>query len=136
MRLGVGVLVLALIGGLSFALADEQGLGRCNLDERAAPVKSSFVSATVRGPATAEEIRNQTAVAIRGVRAPMSPAYANLPRVFAFFVLGGVRHGTIAAVVDGHIPAAGDEVRLATRRRDPDLPCHFIPWTVVPGDSV
>ena len=58
MRLGVGVLVLALIGGLSFALADEQGLGRCNLDERAAPVKSSFVSATVRGPATAEEIRN------------------------------------------------------------------------------
>ena len=63
----------------------------------------------------------------------MSPKYENLPRVFVFYKEGGARHGTIAAVVSGPVPKAGDQVVVASRHRDPDAPCAFIPWVIVPG---
>jgi hypothetical protein len=131
-----GLVVLALFASSVGARSEIPGPPRCDIDERAAPSQPSFVSATVRGPATAAEVRAQTAAAIFSTRAPLSPAYAALPRVFAFFVVGGVRHGTIAAVIDGHVPVAGEVVKLASRHRDPDMPCHFIPWIVVPGEMV
>ena len=132
----VGLVALALIASSETAHCETSDPKRCEIDERAAPSRPSFVTATVRGPATAAEVRAQTAAAIFSAHAPLSPAYAGLPRVFAFFAVGGVRHGTIAAVIDGHVPTAGEVVKLASRHRDPDMPCHFIPWIVVPGEMV
>lgn len=105
----------------------------CLLDKRAVPDAAEMFSATVRGPATSQEILSQTATAVNRARAPMSPKYESLPRVFVFYKEGGVRRGTIAAVLSGPIPKAGDQVTVASRHKDPDAPCAFIPWVVVPG---
>jgi hypothetical protein len=105
----------------------------CALDANSAPQSPLVFSGVARGPATAQEIASQTGVANARVRAPMSPKYAGLPRAFVYFTMGGVRHGTIAAVVDGVMPKPGEAVVVASRRRDPDLPCAFIPWTVRRG---
>jgi hypothetical protein len=108
----------------------------CALDQAPFAGRSQVYQGVVRGPASPEEVRQQTAIAIAKTGAILSPAYANLPRIFAFYEdpTGG-RHGTIAAVVDGRMPQPGERVRLASRRRDPSQPCAFIPWTVV-GASV
>jgi hypothetical protein len=102
----------------------------CALDAHSAPAKSTLFSGVARGPATAGEVVSQTAIALARSHAPVSPKYANLPRAFVYFVYGGRRHGTIAAVVDGVMPKPGEAVVVASRRRDPDQPCAFIPWTV------
>ncbi len=105
----------------------------CRLDHAAAPDVADTYAGVVRGPASAQEILTQTAIAINRTHAPMSPKYETLPRVFVFYEVGGQRHGTIAAVIDGDMPPPGAPVTLASRRRDPDLPCAFIPWTVTRG---
>ena len=105
----------------------------CLLDHAAAPDVAAAYAGVVRGPASAQEILTQTAIAINRVHAVMSPKYETLPRVFVFYDVGGRRHGTIAAVIDGDMPPPGAPVTLASRRRDPDAPCAFIPWTVIKG---
>ena len=87
----------------------------------------------MRGPASPAEVTSETQIAIARTHAPLSPRFVDLPRVVAIFVLGGVRHSTIAAVTDGVSPQPGESVTLASRHRDPDLPCAFIPWTIVKG---
>ena len=109
----------------SAAMADS-----CDLDPSSAPAKSTLFSGVARGPATGAEVISQTSVALARSHAPVSPKYANLPRAFVYFLYGGRRHGTIAAVTDGVMPKPGEAVTLASRRRDPDQPCAFIPWTV------
>lgn len=91
------------------------------------------VMAQVRGPATPEEVIAQTQAARRLSGADLSPAYAAFPRIYAYYKVAGVRHGTIAAVTRGTIPAPGDFVTLVSRHRDPTQPCAFVPWTVQPG---
>lgn len=102
----------------------------------AAPAQPLHFHAKVQGMAPPEEVRRQTAIAERRTGGAVSPDYANFPRVIAIYVVDGVAHSTIAAVVDGHIPQPGDSVELASRYRDPRSSCNFIPWTVVPASSV
>ena len=102
----------------------------CTLNATDAPQTSTLFAGVARGPATATEIVTQTAVALSRAQAQVSPTYANLPRAFVYFMYGGRRHGTIAAVIDGVMPQPGEAVVVASRRRDPDQPCAFIPWTV------
>jgi hypothetical protein len=128
--LAASLAVAALTQGLAPADA-LAGPAACLLDARAAPKTPLLFKGTVRGPATATEVSEQTQIAIRRTRASESPAYAKLPRVFVYYTYNGVRHGTIAAVTDGAMPKAGDEVTLASRHRDPKEPCAFVPWTVV-----
>ena len=105
----------------------------CRLDPSAAPEIADTYPGIVRGPATAQEVLAQTAIAVTRVRAPLSAKYEDLPRVFVIYVANGARHGTIAAVIDGDIPQPGEAVVVASRHRDPDSPCAFIPWTVTKG---
>ena len=117
------------LAAASPALADPV----CLLDRAAAPDVADTYAGIVRGPATAQEILTQTAIAINRTHAVLSPKYETLPRVFVIYQAGGVRHGTIAAVIDGDIPRPGEQVVVASRRRDPDAACAFIPWTVMKG---
>ena len=125
-RIWVGA-ALALVGFAATTKADEL----CRLDPASAPDKPAYVEATVEGPAGDEVIIAQTRIAILHTHAPMSPAYVKLPRILAAYRQGGVLHHIIAAIVDGPIPVKGESVTLASRHRDPDQPCAFIPWTVV-----
>ena len=102
-----------------------------------APLKPGHIEGIVVGPAPPEEVARQTQIAEARTGGSVSPDYVALPRILVDFVSNGVRSRTIAAVVDGPVPARGTVVILATRRRDPRDPCHFIPWTVEPpGVSV
>ena len=103
----------------------------CALDPRSAPDRPLLLPGVVRGPATEAEVLSGTRIAIERTHAPVSPKYVNLPRVVVFYELGGVQHATIAAVLDGILPQPGDPVTIASRYRDPDAACAFIPWTVV-----
>jgi hypothetical protein len=125
-------LVVAALIHQGLAPADAlAGPATCLLDARSAPKTPFLFKGIVRGPATATEVSEQTQIAIRRTRASESPAYAKMPRVFVYYTYNGVRHGTIAAVTDGVMPKAGDQVTLASRHRDPNEPCAFVPWTVV-----
>ena len=126
---------LAIAIALGLAAAPAFAAPACLIDKRAVPDKAVMFPAIVRGEATSQEILAQTATAMNRARAAMSPKYENLPRVFVFYKEGGARHGTIAAVVSGPVPKAGDQVVVASRHRDPDAPCAFIPWVVVPEKS-
>jgi hypothetical protein len=128
--LAAALVVAASIQGLAPAVA-LAGPAACLLDARSAPKTPMLFKGTVRGPASAAEVSEQTRIAIQRTRASESPGYAKLPRVFVFYTSNGVRRGTIAAVTDGAMPKAGDEVMLASRHRDPNAPCAFVPWTVV-----
>ena len=105
----------------------------CMLDRAAAPDVADTYPGIVRGPATTQEILTQTAIAINRTHAALSPKYETLPRVFVIYQAGGQRHGTIAAVLDSDIPPPGEPVIVASRHRDPDAACAFIPWTVMKG---
>jgi hypothetical protein len=133
------LLALCLVPPLTpISFADEasaQNAAHCVVYERAAPAKPAYVSATVKGIAAPEEVQRETHIAELKTGGSVSPDYVALPRILAVFMVNGVPHGTIAAVVDGHIPQAGETVELATRHRDPKLPCSFIPWTVVPAPT-
>jgi len=126
MRLALGLAFWLAAGGAAAAET-------CALDINGAPKTSILFAGVARGPATAREIVSQTAIALARSHAPLSPKYAKLPRAFVYFMAGGRRHGTIAAVLDGVMPKPGEAVVLASRRRDPDEPCAFIPWTVLRG---
>ncbi len=126
MRAAIGFVFWA--STCSFAWA-----GACALDAAGAPAAAVSFRGVARGPATKEEIATQTAVAVKRAGAPMSPKYADLPRAYVYYEAGGARHGTIAAVVDGVMPKPGEKVALLSRRRDPDVPCAFIPWTITRG---
>jgi hypothetical protein len=119
---------LALVLVSAPALA---GSPTCQLDPRAAPSTPVLFKGVVRGVASPSEVAEQTAIAVKRTRAPESPAYVKMPRVFAFYVANGARHGTIAAVTSGDIPKAGEQVILASRHRDASQPCAFVPWTVI-----
>jgi hypothetical protein len=123
----------ALGFALWLAAAGAAAAETCALDLNSAPLSSLLYSGVARGPATPEEIASQTAIARSRVHAQVSPKYANLPRAFVYYAEGGRLHGTIAAVLDGVMPQRGEAVIVASRRRDPDLPCAFIPWTVRRG---
>ena len=116
---------------MAFAPLTAFAAGNCALDPTSAPDTPSFVDAIVTGPASEAEVLQQTRIAIQRTHAPMSPKYVALPRIDAVFTDNFGSHHTIAAVLGGPIPKAGEHVTLATRRRDPDEPCAFIPWTVV-----
>ena len=117
--------------------AETPSAGACQLDPASAPDKPAYFDAIVLGPASDEEVITQTRVAIMRTHAPESPSYVKVPRIYAIFKDGGVAHRTIAAVVSGRTPARGEKVKLASRHRDPNAPCAFIPWTVVdPGSQV
>jgi len=123
--------IAAALAAILAAAAPVRAADDCALDPVGAPDKSFFVEAVVIGPASDEEVMQQTRVAIERTHAPMSPKYVALPRIDAVYSDGVHSHRTIAAVLDGPLPKAGDHVKLASRRRDPDQPCAFIPWTVV-----
>jgi hypothetical protein len=109
----------------------------CQLDPAAAPDKIEYVEAVVVGPASDAEVLAQTRIAILRTKAPVSPAYVKLPRITAIFRDSqGLVHKTIAAVLSGPPPPRGAHVTLASRHRDPNQPCAFVPWTVAkPGDA-
>ena len=118
---------------LWLAASSAAAAATCALNPQSAPAASILFAGVARGPATAEEIATQTAIARARSHAPLSPRYANLPRAFVYYMYAGRRHGTIASVIDGIMPKPGEAVVVASRRRDPDLPCAFIPWTVQRG---
>ncbi len=124
---------LAFAAPASFAHAAEV----CQLDPAAAPDKIEYVEAVVVDPASDADVLAQTRVAILRAKAPVSPAYVKLPRINAIFRDSrGVAHKTIAAVLSGPPPPRGSHVTLASRHRDPNQPCAFVPWTVAkPGDA-
>jgi hypothetical protein len=129
------LLALAVLAPLCQARADSEV---CQLDPVGAPDKIYYFDAVVIGPANDAEVLAQTRIAILRTKAPVSPAYVNLPRIDAIYRdADGSAHRTIAAVITGLLPAHGAHVRLASRHRDPNQPCAFIPWTVArPGDAV
>jgi hypothetical protein len=106
------------------------GADTCALNAWGAPKHALTYPGVARGPATKSEIDSQTAIAVSRARAPLSPKYADMPRAFVYFQMGGKRRGTIAAVVDGVMPKPGEAVTLVERHRDPDVPCAFVPWTI------
>ena len=109
----------------------------CLLDPIAAPAEIEYFDGVVLGPASDAEVLAQTRIAILRARAPVSPAYVNLPRILAVYrdAQGGA-HQTIAAVISGPLPPPAAHVKLASRHRDPNQPCAFVPWTLVgPGDA-
>jgi len=112
--------------GEAFALDS----GRCVLNARDPPAQPAHYAAKVQGPASPDEVKRQTKIAEIHTGGTVSPDYVAYPRVIAFFIVNGVSHSTIAAVVDGDIPKPGEIVDLASRYRDPRDPCRFIPWTV------
>jgi hypothetical protein len=126
----IGLAASALTWGAAAACAQSGG---CALDEHGAPTTTAHYHGVALGPATGDEVRSQTAIAVKRAGAPISPAYVNLPRIDAIYLANGARHVTIAAIVDGVVPRKGDAVVLAARHRDPDTACSFVPWTVVPG---
>jgi hypothetical protein len=126
----IAILSVALAGAGEAARADP-GL-ECQLDEHFAPRQSKVVSAEMLGMASPEEVARQTRVAIERSHARLSPAYVSLPRILAVFIDASGRHQTIAAVLDGKIPRVGASIKLESRHRDPNQPCSFVPWTVVP----
>ena len=135
-KLGLA-LALAAAGPMIVRAQTPSAETTCQLDPAAAPDKPFYIDAVVLGPASDEEVLTQTRVAIMRTHAPESPSYVKLPRIDAIFKIGGVAHRTIAAVVSGRTPARGARVKLASRHRDPNEPCAFIPWTVVdPGSEV
>lgn len=127
------LLALATLGASGAAFA--QGGASCHMNALDPPMRPSYVMAKVQGPAPPEEVRRQTAIAEKRTGGAVSPDFADLPRIIAIYVVNGASHSTIAAVVDGVIPKAGETVKLASRFRDPRRPCNFIPWTVVSKSS-
>jgi hypothetical protein len=105
----------------------------CALNAWGAPKTAHTYPGVARGPATKQEIDSQTAIAVSRAHAPLSPKYADMPRAYVYFQMGGKRQGTIAAVVDGAMPKPGEAVTLLERHRDPDAPCAFVPWTITKG---
>jgi hypothetical protein len=104
----------------------------CIINETAAPLQPRRFTATVLGPAPPSEVQRQTAIAETRTGGHVSPDYVSLPRILAVYADDwGISHTTIAAVVDGDVPKAGDTVVLESRHRDLRSPCDFIPWTVV-----
>ena len=133
---GTLCLVPPLTPVFSLGSAFAQEPAACPAVGLAAPERPVHYSAKVQGIATREEVRRETAIAERRTGGAISPDYVNLPRILAIYMIGGVAHSTIAAVVDGLIPQSGDAVQLASRYRDPRSPCNFIPWTVVPASTI
>jgi hypothetical protein len=130
---------LRLTLALAIALLATQAGGAevCQLDRLAAPDSIQTFEAVVVGSASEAEVLAETRIAIFRARAPVSPAYVKLPRIFAIFRdAQGRPHQTIAAVLSGPLPQRNAHVTLAARHRDPNQPCAFIPWTVVgPADA-
>jgi hypothetical protein len=124
----------ALLACASHARAD----GACALNKESAPDKPVYFPAIAQGPASDAEVAEQTRIAVERSGAPVSPAYVKLPRIIAIYKdPAGKTHRTIAAVISGPLPARGAHITLATRYRDPNALCAFIPWTVAqPGSSV
>jgi hypothetical protein len=122
---------LAIAGAL---LCFGAGAQACHLRVPDHPME---LRAVVIGPSPVAETRRQTEIAIRFTGGAPNPRYAALPRILADFSDNrGVSHRTIAAVIDGIIPAAGSSVVLRTRYLDPADDCRFIPWTVKSLGSV
>ena len=132
--------VLCLVQGLPSPFLTDRAFavenGACAIKESEAPAQPQHFRAKVQGMATPEEVRRQTHIAELKTGGAVSPDYVGYPRILAFFIVGGVAHSTIAAVVDGHIPQPGEIVELESRHRDPRSACNFIPWTVVPAPSI
>ena len=128
-------LTLALVFVLLAPL--NAGAEMCLLDPSAAPDKIEYLDGVVIGVASDAEVLAQTRVAILRSRAPVSPAYVKLPRILAIFHdANGAAHRIIAAVLSGALPPPGAHVTLASRHRDPNQPCAFVPWTVAkPEDA-
>jgi len=133
---GALCLILSLTPISSSDSAFAQQTEHCAALGLAAPTQPLHFHAKVQGMAPPEEVRRQTEIAERRTGGAISPDYVRFPRIIATYVVDGVVHSTIAAVVDGHIPQPGDSVELASRYRDPRSSCNFIPWTVVPASPV
>jgi len=58
----------------------------------------------------------------------VNPAYLPLKHVWVSWQNGS--SVTMAAVPEHMSVKIGDTVELDSRYRDPNLPCHFIPWTI------
>ena len=131
-------LTLALVFALFSPWAAFADSDVCSLDPAGAPDKIDYFEGVVVGVATDAEVLAQTRVAIGRARAPVSPPYVKLPRIVAIFRdSSGLAHQTIAAVLSGPLPQPQAHVTLASRHRDPNAACAFIPWTVVgPGGAV
>ena len=126
---------LIFAAGLSLTATASHADESCALDPLAAPDSPVYIDAIVVGPASDADVLAQTRIAIQRTHAPVSPAYVNLPRIDAVYVDAGVRHMTIAAVIGEPTPKPGAHVTLASRHRDPNTPCAFVPWTVAPKGS-
>ena len=125
--------VAAFLMGALMSLSSAQAApAACPPGGVRAPLGIVHVQATVVGPAPPDEVERQTNIAILRAGGTPSPRYAAYPRILADYVEGGRAHRTIAAVIEGPIPRAGEKVELTARRRDPEDPCHFIPWTATP----
>ncbi len=121
--------------GAAMLVASADAKDACPAGGVAAPLAAIHHQGKVIGLAPAAEVERQTRIAETRTGGHVSPDYVALPRVLVAFVEGGARHETIAAVLEGPIPAPGAIVDLASRRRDPRDPCAFIPWTVTPAGT-
>jgi hypothetical protein len=124
-----------VLAGLAFAPTASRADEACALVPAAAPDNPTYVEAIVIGPASEADVLAQTRIAIQRTHAPVSPAYVNLPRIDAIYRDAAGQHMTIAAVIGDVPPAHGAHVTLASRHRDPNAPCAFVPWTVAPKGS-
>jgi hypothetical protein len=127
---------LALVSAwAALLLASAHAKDACPEGGVRAPLAAVHLKGKVIGPAPAAEVERQTRIAEARTGGHVSPDFAALPRVLVAYVEGGARHETIAAVLEGPIPAPGEIVDLASRYRDPRDPCAFIPWTVKPAGT-
>ncbi len=131
-RLRAGLALLAFGLATGPAAHASAASPACAITEKSLPKRPQHYRGISQGLALEADIKSQTDIAIARSGAPLSPKYEKLPRIDAIYVDQGVKHSTIAAVTDGHVPPKGEKIELASRYRDPDQPCSFIPWTVVP----
>src|SRR5262245_15875942 len=64
------------------------------------------------------------------IGAKISPTYLPLKRVVVDISGPSSKFSTFAAVPESMTVKTGDVVEVNSRYRDPNLPCHFIPWTI------
>lgn len=93
------------------------------------PVAQHYMAQVTRFLTRQEALEATLAVEAQ-LGARVNPAYLRLRHVYARGYGQDTGLATVAAVPDHLSVRTGDTVELGSRYRDPNLPCHFIPWTV------
>jgi hypothetical protein len=88
------------------------------------------LTARVTGFVPSEQVLAITKGVEGEIGVKISPTYLPLKRVVVDISGPNGKFSTFAAVPASMTVKTGDVVEVNSRYRDPNLPCHFIPWTI------